>query len=563
MSARFVIGIDFGTNTARAVVVNTADGEEVGVGVAAYPHGENGVIPDSRNPSVARHHPSDYLEAARTSIRVAVQDAERNPGFQRDAVIALGLDTTSSTTIPVDAKLRPLVFLEEFSEDLDSMAWLWKDHSSVAEAEEITAVLESHWPEQLARIGGAYSSEWFWSKLLRFARVAPRAFAATFVWIEIADWLVAWLTGGAVPDAIVRGTCMAGHKALHENSWGGGPPIEFLHKIDPQLIQIRNRLNGPVVPVGEFAGVLTEERAQWLGLPPGIPVGIPEIDAHIGALGSGIREGRMAKIMGTSGVDLVVTPRHNAPGFVPGVSGVVPDSILPGYTTIEAGQSAVGDIYGWFVTQIRPGGGMTHDELTEKAGKLRAGESGLLSLDWMNGNRTVLIDQRLTGVILGLNLRTPPAHIYRALIEATAFGSRVILDRFEEHGLKIDEIVTSGGLPVRNSFVMQVFADILERPLKIARSDQTSALGSAIAAAAAADRLAGRPVVVSEIVGRMTGFRNQVFRPDARNVPIYRELYPLFRDVHDSFGVQNAQRDLYSVMKKLIGIRTRVMQKNR
>ncbi len=553
----YSVGIDFGTNTARAVVVDVATGEEIGTGIAAYRSGEKGVVVDDANPHVARHHPGNYAEVTRDSVRSALESAKHVRSFRVDAICGIGLDATASTPIPVSRGGVPLALTEEFAGSVDTLAWLWKDHSAVGEAEEITAVLRNRAPAVLDRIGGVYSSEWFWAKLLRFSRVAPGAFAATHSWIEVSDWFAAWLVGERDPNLMSRGICAAGHKALYDSEWNGFVPDDVVRAIDPALARIRETMRGKVRPPGSVVGMLSRENAEYLGVPAGIPVAVPVIDAHIGALGSGIETGRMVKIMGTSGVDLVVTSLADAPDTIPGVSGVVPHSVLPGFVTVEAGQSAVGDIYGWIVEQMRPTN-ESHESLTRDAERLRPGETGLLGLDWLNGNRTVLIDQRLSGLVVGLNLRTQPNHLYRSMIEATAFGSRVIIDRLSEFGVDVEEIVTSGGLPGRNSLVMQVFADVLERRLRIARSDQTAALGSAICAAAAADLVAGGRGDIQAAVQRMVGFRSERFSPIEDNVKVYRRLYALYRELHDAFGTTTYRGTLQHVMKDLLHIRSAV-----
>jgi L-ribulokinase len=557
---KYVIGIDYGTNTARAIIVNTANGEEIGTGIAPYPHGENGIVLNSADPNVARHHPFDYLHVTKLAVRQALKTASGFSGFNINLIIGIGIDTTASTVLALDINGVPLAFSDEYKEDIDTMAWLWKDHSSVAEAEEITQTLKKNSPKTLERIGGAYSSEWFWSKLLRFARVAPKAYERTATWIEIGDWFSGWLCGVSDPFKIARGICTAGHKGLYDSLGNGFPGEDVIKAIDPVLVKIGDSLQGKVLPIGEALGRLAREPAEFLGLPKGIAVAVPEIDAHIGALGSGINNGRMVKILGTSGVDLVIAAMENPLVTIPGVSGVVPHSIMPGYLTIEAGQSALGDIYGWYVNRLAPQGG-DHISLTTGAEKLKPGESGLLGLDWYNGNRTILIDQRLSGLVLGMNLQTKPEHIYRSLIEATAFGSRVIMDRFSEYGINVNEIVASGGLPGKNSLVMQIFADVLERPLKIPKSEHTAALGAAIAATVAAERMSDNHISIQLAVDKMTAFRETEYHPDSTAVPVYRELYGLYKEIHDAFGTDTYQGNLKHVMKKLIQIREKSVAK--
>ena len=429
---KYTVGLDYGTNSVRALVVDVSTGEEIGTSVFEYPSGRQGILLDPKEPDLARQHPGDYVQGLEASIKGALNDAERTPGFSRSDVIGIGVDTTGSTPIPVDREGRPLAFDERFRNDLDAHVWLWKDHTSHAEAAEITEKAERSRPEYLAKCGGKYSSEWFWSKILHCARVAPEVFDAAYTWVEHADWMPAVLTGNEAPDRLRRGICAAGHKAMFHHSWGGYPDERFLASLDERLLRVRRTLPDRAYSAAEPAGTLTDEWARRLGLTPGIPVAVGAFDAHLGAVGSGIQPGTLVKIIGTSTCDLMVAPMDRALPDIPGLCGIVPESVLPGQYGLEAGQSAVGDIFNWFVNVIRPEG-LDHAELTAQAEALRPGESGLLALDWHNGNRTVLVDQRLSGLILGLNLHSTPAEIYRALVEATAFGARVIMERYESY----------------------------------------------------------------------------------------------------------------------------------
>ena len=517
---------------------------------------KRGIVTDPSDPNVARHHPADYLAVTRDSVRDAVAEASKQPDFDLKNIAGIAIDATASTPIPVDKEGKPLAFSDRYADDLNTYAWLWKDHSSHAEAEEISRILEEYWPQTIGKIGGTYSSEWFWSKLLRFKRLSPKAYNDTASWVEISDWLSGWLCGEEDVYKLKRGLCCAGHKGLYDEAWNGYPDRNFFEKIDPDLTRIAESIRGEVFAVGEVLGRLCKSAADYLGLPEGIIVGVPEIDAHIGALGAGIGEGSMVKIMGTSGVDLVITPNGSFNDDIPGFSGVVEDSILPGFTTIEAGQSALGDVYGWFVDIIKPDG-KGHEELTCKAAELRPGETGLISLDWFNGNRTVLVDPNLSGMILGMNLRTKPEHIYRSLVEATAFGSKVILSRLSEYGVKVERIITAGGLPGRNSFVMQIFADVLECELRIPASDQTCALGAAISAKAAVDMDRTGRALIEDIISQMTTFRDIIYKPDASNFPVYRKLFGIYMQLHDAFGTDAYTAKLNNVMKDLLELRKR------
>lgn len=550
---KYSIGLDYGTSSVRGLLVDVATGEEIASSVFPYPHGKAGVIVDARDPDVARQHPQDYLDGAQAVIKGVLDDAASRPDFAPEQVIGLGVDTTGSTPIPVDAEGTPLALKPEFDGNLAAMVYLWKDHTGFAEAAEITALAEKIRPQYLAKCGGIYSSEWYWAKVLRCLRANPEVFAAAHTWVEHSDWLPAVLTGETHPDRIKRDICAAGHKAMFHPDWVGYPDEEFLAQLDPGLVRLRRTLPDHAYHIGEAAGTLSQEWADKTGLPAGIPVSVGAFDAHLGGVGSGITPGALVKNIGTSCCDMMVVPLETDLPDIPGLCGIVPESILPGFYGLEAGQSAVGDIFNWFVNGIQPAG-MSHEELTEGATKLKPGESGLLALDWHNGNRTILVDPRLTGAVLGLTLQTTPAELYRAWIEATAFGARVIMERFEEYGRHVERIINCGGISVKNPLVMQIYADIMGRPLAISRSAQTAALGSAIAGAVAA----GAYPSFAEATEAMTGLHPRAFEPNPDDQRTYDRLYALYRQIHDAFGVAGTQNDLSGVMKELLTIRDEV-----
>jgi L-ribulokinase len=553
MPAKYALGLDFGTNSVRALVADVADGREVGAGVHNYQHGQAGIIL-GRDPNLARQHPADYLTGLEASVRTALKAAAKaDRRFRPEDVVGIGVDTTGSTPIPVDAAGRPLALDKRFSRNPAAMAWLWKDHTAHAEAEEITALAREIRPQYLAKCGGTYSSEWFWSKLLHCLRTSPEVFAAAHTWVECTDFLPAVLAGTEHPSKVVRGICAAGHKAMYHESWGGLPDAEFLSRLDPRLGALRPRLFEKACSVEKTAGGLTADWAKRLGLAAGIPVAVGAFDAHLGAVGSGIRPGTLVKILGTSSCDMMVAPLSQKLPDIPGLCGIVPGSILPGFHGLEAGQSAVGDIFNWFVNCIEPGGKKlgSHQALSGAAAKLRPGESGLLALDWNNGNRTVLVDQRLTGMVLGQTLHTTGGELYRALIEACAFGALVIIERFEEFGVPVREVVNCGGIAEKNPLVLQIYADVTGRPMKVARSAQTCALGSAICGAVAAGCYPDFPAAQE----RMTGLKPKVFTPKAAAHQTYRRLYALYRQLHDAFGTRDWQGNLHNVMKDLLAIR--------
>lgn len=560
MPGHYTIGLDFGTNSVRALVVDVRDGAEIGEAVRQYLHGDAGIITDPDQPDLARQHPQDYLDGMTDAVAAALEKAAGTSGFDATRVIGIGVDTTGSTPIPCDRAGNPLALTSRFADNADAMAWLWKDHTAHAEAEQITAAAAKQRPQFLAKCGGRYSSEWYWAKLLHCARVAPQVFDAAHTWVEFADWIPAALTGTTEPSRLRRGICAAGHKAMFNPSWGGYPDAEFLGGLDPRLARVRGTLPDRCYSVDDAAGTLTDEWSRKLGLPAGIPVAVGAFDAHLGAVGSGIDSGTLVKIMGTSTCDIMVSPMAQAIADVPGLCGIVPESVLPGHFGLEAGQSAVGDIFNWWVGRIAPGGSDagSHDALTAAAERLRPGESGLLSLDWHNGNRTVLVDQRLSGLIIGLGLHSSPAEIYRALVEATAFGARVIMERFEEYGVKVRRVVNCGGIAARNPMVMQIYADVMNRPIMIARSMQTCALGSAVAAAVVAGSGVGGYGSFDDAVKRMTAVQERVFQPQPQRVAVYETLYRLYRQLHDAFGIAGRSADLSGVMKQLLNIRDAV-----
>lgn len=548
--SQYAIGLDYGTNSVRAVLADVQSGEEIASSVFPYPHGKAGILLDERDPDVARQHPQDYLDGAEAVIKGVLAEAAARPGFSPSQVIGLGVDTTGSTPIPVNAEGTPLAFLPEFEDNLAAMVYLWKDHTGHAEAAKITEVAGEIRPNYLLKCGGTYSAEWFWAKILRCLHANPDVYAAAYTWVEHADWLPAVLTGTTHPSVLKRGICAAGHKAMFHPAWGGYPDTEFLTALDPKLAPLRASLPDVAYPAGVAAGTLSAEWAAKTGLSEGVPVSVGAFDAHLGGVGSGIKPGALVKNIGTSTCDMMVSPLDGDLNDIPGLCGIVPESILPGYFGLEAGQSAVGDIFNWFVNGIQPAG-LGHGELTAGAEKLAPGESGLLALDWHNGNRTILVDQRLTGAVLGLNLQTTPAELYRAWIEATAFGARVIMERFEEYGQKVEQIINCGGISVKNPLVMQIYADIMGRPIAISRSTQTAALGAAIAGAVAGGAFAS----FAEAMQTMTALHPRIFTPNAENQATYNKVFTLYKKVHDAFGVKGAQGDLYDVMKGLLEIR--------
>jgi L-ribulokinase len=560
MASKYAIGLDYGTNSVRALIVDVATGDEVGTHVFHYPSGDAGILLDPKDPNLARQDPADYLAGIAAAIGGALNAAKAKSGFSARDIIGIGVDTTGSTPIPVDRNGNPLASQPEFKSDLAAMAWLWKDHTSYAEAAEITAKAATMRPQYLAKCGGTYSSEWFWAKLLHCKRTAPKVFDAAYTWVECADWVPAVLTGTTKPEQVKRCICAAGHKAMANPAWGGYPDAEFIAALDDGLARVRATLPDTLYCVADTAGTLTKEWADKLGVPEGIPVAVGAFDAHLGAVGSGITPGVLAKIVGTSTCDMMVAPMSRELPDIPGLCGIVPESILPGAYGLEAGQSAFGDIYNWFVNYVQPGGAEkgSHEALSKDAETLKPGESGLLALDWHNGNRTVLVDPRLTGMLVGMTLHTTPAEIYRALIEATAFGARVIMERLGEYGVKTERVINCGGIAMKNPMVMQILADVMNKTMEVSASEQTCALGSAMAGAVVAGKAAGGHANFADATKAMTRVKDAKFTPNAERVKTYNRLFALYKQVHDAFGTKDYQHSLYNVMKDLLALRDEV-----
>ncbi len=561
--SKYAVGLDFGTNSCRALIVNVENGNELASHVFSYPTGEAGVIVDDKNPNLARQNPADYLEGIEVTIRHAISKAKvADQRFDSMDIIGIGVDTTGSSPMPVDEQGDALCFKEEFKNNPAAYVWLWKDHTSYQEAAQITELAAKIRPQFLAKIGGAYSSEWWWSKILHCKNVAPEVYNNAFSWVEICDWIPANLVGNLNPANIRRSICAAGHKAMFNDSWNGLPDKEFLDELSSGLGKLRDRLFPQAYSAEQKIGNLSAEWAEKLGLSTNVAVAVGAFDAHMGAVGAGVKEGTLVKILGTSTCDIMISPKGKNLNDIPGVCGIVDGSVMNNYFGIEAGQSAVGDIFLWFVNNLVPESyGKTQEEkfnnLEKEASKLKPGETGLLALDWNNGNRTILVDVRLGGLLLGQTLYTQPHEIYRALIEATAFGALAIIDRIEEYGVPIKEVVNCGGLASKNPLLMQIYADITNRPMKISKSDQTPALGAAMFSAVAAGKNSGGYNSIEEAQKCMTG-TTSVFNPIHENVDVYKKLYKLYKQMHDGFGTKEWNGGMYNVMKELLNIRDEV-----
>jgi len=565
---KFAIGVDYGTNSVRALIVDLADGTEVATSVVNYPTGDMGIILDHNQPTLARQSPRDYVDCFCQAVREAVEqarDAKSGPSgvFTPELVAGIGVDSTGSTPLPVDIDGIPLAFQEKYSDVPAANAWLWKDHTSIEEADAITKRVYELGNGYLERCGGVYSSEWYWAKIWHCQRENPEVFDAAYSWVELADFIPAYITGNTKPEKLLRGVCGAGHKAMWESRHGGLPSAEFLASLDERLVPLRERFNNEAKTADQVAGFLTEEIAQKTGLAAGTPVAVGAFDCHMGAVGAGVSAGSLVKIMGTSTCDVTTLPLDAPLQTIPGVCGVVPGSVLPDCYGIEAGQSAVGDIFRWFERSLAPERytktGKTLVELEKDAALLSPGESGLLALDWNNGNRCILVDTALTGAIIGSTLSTTAAETYRALVESTAYGARAIVERLEEYGVAINEVVVCGGIAEKSPMTMQIYADVLNRPLKIARSAQTCALGASLFGAVAGGAFRS----IYDAQRNSVGYKDLVYRPNSAAAAVYEKLFRNYMKLHNSFGVKGTSIELYPVMKELIAIRDSVRESRR
>ncbi len=533
MSAKLVLGIDYGTDSVRSVLIDTADGSELGSAVFEYPRWKEGLYCDA-GAHRFRQHPLDYLEGLEHTVREVLRQAgDVRPG----EVTGMTIDTTGSTPVAIDREGTPLALKKEFADDPDAMFILWKDHSAMAEAEEIN-VFAHTWEgtDYTKYSGGIYSPEWFWAKVLHTLRNNERVRRAAFSWVEHVDWMPALLTGNTDPLTLKRSRCAAGHKAMWHEAFGGLPPEEFLAGLDPLLKGLRERLYTDTFTADTTAGHLSEEWAGRLGLTTTTVVGVGAFDAHLGAVGGEIRPGYLSKVVGTSTCDMVVAPPEQlGDRLVRGISGQVDGSIIPGMTGLEAGQSSFGDVYAWFrdlllwpAAQRFPGAESTRileeeilPMLTREAEKIAPAVTAPVALDWFNGRRTPDANPLLRGAVTGLTLGTGAPAVYRALVEATAFGSRRIAERFTEEGILFEGVIALGGIAKRSPFVMQVLADVINRPIRVARAEQAVALGAAMAAAVAAGVY---PSFEKAQQAMGQGFEKE-YVPDPGKAAVYDTLY--------------------------------------
>ncbi len=560
--SRYAIGVDFGTASGRAVLVDVANGSQLATAVQPY---RNGVIderlPDPDGtvvlpPDWALQDPDDYLLVLRTAVPAVVRDAGVDPAD----VIGIGIDFTACTMLPAKADGTALCQLPAFRSDPHAWVKLWKHHAAQPEADRINEVARGTGQPWLDRYGGKISSEWFFSKALQILEEAPEVYAAADRLIEAADWVVWQLTGSET-----RNACTAGYKAMWSKR-DGFPDPAYFEALDPRFAAVVDtKMRRELTHAGERAGGLSVEAAGWTGLRPGTAVAVANVDAHVAVPASTVTEpGTMVMIMGTSTCHMVLSRDERT---VPGMCGCVEDGIIPGYFGYEAGQSCVGDHFEWFVEQGLPEsyraeatatGVDLHSLLQEKAGRQQVGESGLIALDWWNGNRSVLVDAEVGGLLVGMTLATTPEEIYRALIEATAFGTRVIIETFEANGVPVREVVACGGLAEKSPLILQIYADVTGRTFRLSASDQTPALGSAMFGAVAAGAAAGGHASIEDAARAMARLKDLAYEPIPANHEVYDVLYREYLRLHDTFG-----RGENDVMKVLRGLRAQAKAADR
>jgi L-ribulokinase len=557
-STKYVIGVDFGTLSGRAVLVRVSDGVAVAGAVSEYSHGViDEKLPDSNVPlgvDWALQDPDDYLRVFWEAIPAALLLS----GVKAEDVIGLGIDFTACTMLPALADGTPLCRLPQWRANPHAWVKLWKHHAAQPEADKINATARAMGEPWLARYGGKISSEWFFSKALQILDEAPEVYAAAGRLIEGADWVVWQLTGRET-----RNTCTAGYKAIWSKR-EGFPSNAFFAALDPRFEHVvDDKMSRSMTPIGDRAGTLTPEAARMTGLRAGMPVAVANVDAHVAVPACGVtKPGSLVSIMGTSTCDMLLSTRE---AMIEGMCGYTEDGIIAGYLGYEAGQSCVGDGFAWFVEngvppqyfeEAKATDRSIHQVLEAHAAKLKPGESGLLALDWWNGNRSILVDADLSAVIVGMTLATTAPEIYRAWLEATAFGRRVIIESFVKGGLEVNEIIACGGLPEKNKLLMQIYADVTGLPIKVAASNQASALGSAMFGALAAGKAAGGYDTIDEAAAHMAHLKDEMFTPNPQNKSAYDALFAEYVRLHDYFG-----RDAHSTIKHLRQLRRSVANK--
>lgn len=555
MNKKYAIGVDYGSLSGRAVLVDVSNGEELAVSVLPYPHAVmDEYLPDGKTklaPDWALQHPKDYLDV----LSATIPDVLEQSGIDAADVIGIGIDFTACTVLPVLADGSPLCFLPQYQSNPHAYVKLWKHHAAQKQANELNRIAQERGEEFLARYGGKISSEWMVPKVWQLLEEAPEIYEKMDRFIEAADWVVWQLCGKET-----RNSCTAGYKALW-NKEKGFPSNDFYKALNPGLEHfVDEKLSRHIDSLGGKAGEITPEAASLTGLKVGTAVAVANVDAHVSLPAVGVTEpGKMLMIIGTSTCDVLLGEKEC---IVPGMCGVVEDGIIPGYLGYEAGQSCVGDHFDWFVKNCVPEAyikdakdkGMNiHQYLREKASALKVGESGLVALDWWNGNRSVLVDVDLTGMMLGMTLLTKPEEIYRALIEATAYGKRMIVETFKENGVPVNELYAAGGIAEKDAMMMQIYADVTQMEIRISASAQTPALGSAMFGAACAGAEKGGYDSIVDAARVMGRVKDIVYRPIPENVKIYDQLYAEYKKLHDYFG-----RGENDVMKRLKEIKKNV-----
>jgi L-ribulokinase len=548
---KYSIGIDYGTQSGRAVLVEVGTGKEVATSVKEYTHGVmDEYLPDGTTKlehDWALQHPADYLEVLQVTIPKVLQDANVSP----NDVIGLGIDFTACTVLPIDTTGTPLCFKPEFSSHPHSYVKLWKHHAAQKEANRLNEIAEKRGEKFLQRYGGRISSEWMIPKVWQILNEAPEIYKAADQILEATDWVIYQLTGD-----LNRNSCTAGYKAIWHKQVGY-PSNDFFKALDPRLENVvEDKLSTSIVPIGTKAGEITEKASKLTGLNPGTAVAIANVDAHVAVPAVGITEpGKLLMIMGTSTCHILLGDDEK---IVPGMCGVVEDGVIPGYMGYEAGQSCVGDHFEWFTENCVPSSYYEeskekdvniHVLLTEKASKLQVGESGLLALDWWNGNRSTLVDADLTGVFLGATLLTKPEEIYRALIEATAYGTRMIVETFRKHGVPINEVYACGGIAEKNVLMMQIYSDVLNMDIKISASSQTPALGSAMFGAVAAGKERGGYDSITDAAKDMGRVKDYIYQPIKDNAGVYDQLFNEYARLYDYFG--RGENNVMKTLKKI------------
>ncbi|HET6444139.1 MAG TPA: ribulokinase [candidate division Zixibacteria bacterium] len=545
---KYAVGVDFGTLSGRAVLVDVADGHEIATAVHYYSNGViDRLLPEMEvylEPDWALQDPMDYIEVFKNAIPAVMKQS----GVDPKEIIGIGIDFTACTMLPTKADGTPLCALPAWREKPHAWVKLWKHHAAQPEANKLNETAERLGYSFLDRYGGKISSEWFFPKVWQILNEAPEVYDAADRLIEAADWVVWQLT-----DIETRNSCTAGYKAMWSKS-EGFPPNDFFRALDPRMENVVDqKMSREISPLGTRAGGLSERAAHWTGLLPGTAVAVANVDAHVSAPAATVTEpGRMVIIMGTSNCHMVLGERET---LVPGMCGVVEDGIIPDLPGFEAGQSCVGDQFQWFIENCVPETYQIeaqerditiHELLEEKANSQTPGESGLLALDWWNGNRSVLVDVDLTGLLIGATLATKPEDIFRALIEATAFGTRIIVEAFNENGVRVDEIIATGGLPDRNKLLMQIYSDVTGLPIYIAESSQAGAFGSAMHGAVAAGVAAGGYETIGDAAKKMARLRDESYHPNVEHKAVYDQIFEEYVILHDYFG-----RGANDVMKRL------------